>query len=241
MISTEIRKIPYQLASFTNAEIYFIISDLLGLGGLESGLIEEETLYIRPSKTLIGEYLTFVFMSKVPPLSENDQSPSVFLTIGKIDARFNDIHIHSVTIPSLDSDEDIDLSRIDFRSESSYASVRFHAANLIEGILKIISQSDFKDRPMNDLFETEEIFENSHCTYFDLPLLNDVDYCGLYFKIASPYSASGEQATQIYNFFISETNDSGTNPVDKIYNTETLVNSNTFADTIRDMNCYSFN
>lgn len=198
MVKSRINQIPKKLASFSNVELYFIITELLGLNKVNKKLIVEGSLYIKPSSNSIGEQLTFLFINKSAPFF-NSQENSCSLSIGSIDAIFSNIHLHTISFADLGNGGEIDIATIKAMLSGLMEPIVYRPAYLIDGILKIINQPQFEERSENTLFKTD-LFENPYSHYFDLGKINDVDYSGIYYRIAQSEKKSIHLSTIIHHY-----------------------------------------
>lgn len=203
MIKETFRQIPKKLASFSNDELYFIITELLGLNQHAKKLIVERSLYIKPSSNSIGEHLAFLLINKSTGLSKNQQVSACTVTLGTFDSVFTNIHLHTISCADVDNNCEVDIATIKVLLSGLVEPIVYHPVYLIEGLLKIIQQPLFADRVENTIFKID-LFENPYCHYFDLGIINDVDYSGMYYCIAQPDKKSTQPSTIIHHYNLEE-------------------------------------
>jgi hypothetical protein len=183
MIKEIFSQIPKKLASFSNDELYFIITELLGLNKCEKKLIAQRSLYIKTSSDFIGEQLTFLLIDKSLRFTKNFQETICFVSVGKLDSLFTNIHLHTVSFAEKENSNEVDIATAKVFLTGLADPIVYQPTYLIDGLLKIIQQSNFIDRTENKLFKIDQ-HENHYAHYFDLGIINNVDYSGMYYCIA---------------------------------------------------------
>lgn len=182
MITETLRQIPKKLASFSNDELYFIITELLGLSKREKKLVVQRSFYIKTGSDLIGEQLIFLLIEKSLRITKNFQEPICFVSIGKLDSLFTNIHLHTVSFTEKENNNEVDLATAKVLLTGLTDPIVYQPTYLIDGLLRIIQQPNFTDRTENILFKTEQQ-ENQYAHYFDLGMINNINYSGMYYCI----------------------------------------------------------
>ena len=178
----------FSLEKLTNAEMYYIISNLMDLGALREDMIESEKLFVSfDSHYERVDEIKFFFMSMLPVISDSMEEPQTSFTIGKITRDF-EIEVTSGNVPMsvLDPNKDefdaqkiIQLERL---STQMYSPLR-----IVKGISSIVDNNQFAERANNDLFQsTWSHIDESLAKYFDFGRIGDTDYSGRYFMIVKP-------------------------------------------------------
>ncbi|GCC51268.1 hypothetical protein SanaruYs_14890 [Chryseotalea sanaruensis] len=199
MIKEIFSQIPKKLASFSNDELYFIITELLVSNNLAKKLIVERSLYIKSSSNLMGEQLTFLHIDKSISSPNSQKSFTSFISVGRLDAMFSNIHLHTISFTEVERNCEIDIATIKVLLSGLVEPVVYQPANLIDGLLRIIKQPHFADRAENALFKID-LCENQYCHYFDLGIINNVDYSGMYYCIAKADKQVKEPSTVIIHY-----------------------------------------
>lgn len=194
MITETLRQIPKKLASFSNDELYFIITELLGPSKREKKLVVQRSLYIKTGSDLVGEQLIFLLIEKSLRLTENFQEPICFVSVGKLDSLFTNIHLHTVSFTEKENNTEVDLATAKVLLTGLTDPIVYHPTYLIDGLLRIIQQPNFIDRVENILFKIDQ-YENHHAHYFDLGIINSVDYSGMYYCITEAEKHGKESST----------------------------------------------
>jgi hypothetical protein len=194
MITETLRQIPKKLASFSNDELYFIITELLGLSKLEKKLVVQRSLYIKTGSDLVGEQLIFLLIEKSLRLTKNIQEPICFVSVGKLDSLFTNIHLHTVSFKEKENNTEVDLATAKVLLTGLTDPIVYQPTYLIDGLLRIIQQPSFTDRVENILFKLDQD-ENHYVHYFDLGIINTIDYSGMYYCIAEGDKHSNESST----------------------------------------------
>ncbi len=183
MITETLRQIPKKLASFSNDELHFIITELLGLSQHGKKLVVQRSLYIKTGSDSVGEQLTFLLIEKSVPFTKNFQESICFVSVGRLDSLFTNIHLHTVSFTDKENNSEVDLATAKVLLTGLAKPIVYHPTYLIDGLLKIIQQPNFNERTENILFRMEKR-ENHYAHYFDLGIINHIDYSGMYYCIA---------------------------------------------------------
>lgn len=199
----------YGLASLTNAEIYCLISDYLGCGGLGSHLIEEERLYISffDSGHDYFSEISFVFLSTLPMISEDQKEPETYISLGKIDLEEDDIYITTRNVNSsfIDSRNDnLDFSMINKIFLKGKDGYKFYPFHFIETFTNLIDRIDFSTREKNELFNFYWDSPLSSKFKINVKLDNFDSFNGCYYLIAKPYSNEGIVTNELFNYLIKD-------------------------------------
>lgn len=205
MIKEIFSQIPKKLASFSNDELYFIITELLVSNNLAKKLIVERSLYIKSSSKLMGEQLTFLHINKSINSTNRQKNFTSFISIGKLDAVFSNIHLHTISFTEAERNSEIDIATIKVLLSGLIEPIVYQPTYLIDGLLKIIQQPNFRERKENDLFKIHRP-ENYYAHYFDLGIINNVDYSGMYYCIAEPDRHAKQPSTIIHHYNFEEGN-----------------------------------
>src|SRR5579859_1538239 len=135
----------YQLEKFTNEELYFIISSLLGLGYPGHGP-ESLHLSIR-NRGELGD-IRFLLLSK-DLLNGNDDKEIVYFHLGQIDDEFNKIEIYSGRCQPEETDPEkgsVNVPLIRFAISEKTEPNEFHPVTFLNGLSRIISTKGFSER-----------------------------------------------------------------------------------------------
>lgn len=199
MITETLRQIPKKLASFSNDELHFIITELLGLSKREKKLVVQRSLYIKNGSGSIGEELIFLLIEKSLRFTKNFQEPICFVSVGKLDSLFTNIHLHTVSFTEKENNSEVDMATAKVLLTGLADPIVYQPTYLIDGLLKIIQQPDFSDRAENILFKISQ-HESHYAHYFDLGIINTIDYSGMYYCIAEADKQGKKSSafTQLY-------------------------------------------
>lgn len=202
-------KLRYGLASFTNAELYYIISSLLDCGDF-GNKIEKERLYVHLDEP---HYIHFFFIQTIALTQTEDIT---YLHVGKFDDEFDDIEIYqspsiSSNIFSADKNyfEAFEISKFLDIKRGDGIQMQIRPATLIDGLLKLSLNPDMHVREMNQLFNVmnddiikKDGFRMKYEFYagIDLETDNYKNFGGTYYLIAEP----GNQTVNIYDYILIE-------------------------------------
>ena len=214
----KLRKLEEQLESIpltaiATTEWYYIISDLLSLGGLGSGLVEREKLFISFDSYPPDDIseIRFFFISTMPQMSSDMNGPETTIALGRIAEGFDEIEYHHVT--RLESDINSDTQEFKANQISrilSNATIpKMRPLSLTKGLIHILDQPGFRDRKINSLFLLDE---NSplgagirHRLSFGT--IQNVDYSGDYYLIVKPSCDVDEPCNEVFDFVITDNED----------------------------------
>ena len=204
--------------NFTNAEWYYIISDLLCLGGLGSGLIEKEKLFLSFDSSEHGDIseIRFFFTSTLPVISKEMTGPETTIVLGRIADGFDEIEYYCVS--QVSSGVDPDLATINAKEISktlSRATIpKMKPLNLVNGLAKILDQTDIASRETNPLFllNRDSPIESGIRHQFDFGTLQGIDYSGYYYLIVRPHKESESYSNEVVDFTIVDNEDEGFYP-----------------------------
>ena len=207
-------KLPFDIASFSNSEIYSIISDLLYLGGLNSQLIEPEKLYISPTDSYLESHdgFNFLFISTLPIISETQKSPDTTIVLGSYSWGDDEIKIYSAyTSSSFEEFHDykIDIKNInDLLKNYTEKEISIRPFYFVNGITRLLNQTDILKRVKPN---------KTFSLYYDSPLPQGFreefkfpdfpDFSGDYFLIARPHAEAAKTTTIVYEFEIIDNSD----------------------------------
>ncbi|MBS1507019.1 MAG: hypothetical protein JSS79_10270 [Bacteroidetes bacterium] len=202
----------YPLEKFTNAELYYIISSLLGLGDPGFG---HEYLYLSfEESSLSGLAEIRFFLTTVDLISSNGKQTEVTnFHLGTIDSNLDDIHVYSGHC--LRSEFDLEKSKICASFVSSIihkknSPNRFRPLTFIKGVNRILSQPDLPDRKDNDIFKFfwKSPMPDQTKFYFDFGIeeASKIDFSGNYYQIVKP-NLSKLGGARVSEFKVSEEDD----------------------------------
>ena len=143
----------YPLEKFSNAELYYIISSLLGLG--DPGFMPEK-LFLSFGETFEPNDVKFFFLTKEQYTTEKGEELRTNFHLGKLDSEFDDIEIYSglCSLEELDPEKGkIDEVLISSSLRERTYPNEFRPITFLKGIRRILSQPDFEKRKGNDLFK----------------------------------------------------------------------------------------
>jgi hypothetical protein len=180
---------PHDLEKFSNEEIYYLISSLLGLGFPGHS---PERLYLSfKNDGGVGD-IRFLLLSK-DLLNANDTKEIVYFNLGQIDYEFNEVEIYSGRCwpEQMDPEKnDIDVSAIRTILNDQKESNVFRPVSFLKGLSRIISSHGFSERDDNHLFK---LYWNSPLpdgirSTFDFGMIGPMgtNYSGDYYLIAEP-------------------------------------------------------
>ncbi|MBL7840157.1 MAG: hypothetical protein JNJ75_08470 [Cyclobacteriaceae bacterium] len=195
------------LGNFSNAELYYIISNLLGLGGLGEHMIEREKLLIsfdeNPDDYFVAE-IKFFFMSKLPIISNTMTESETTFCFGKLNSDFEvELTIGSAEVSFIDPDDqnhDIaGILRLDHEKTHRYDPIRF-----VEGLERIITATDFSERTINSLFNFtyHTKIDSKFRQYLDLGIIGNTNYSGPYYLVVQPSHGDDTYSNIVNNFVI---------------------------------------
>lgn len=195
----------YALEKLTNAELYFAISNLMGLGGLGSDMIESEKLFISYDDQYDKiEEIRFFFMSMLPIISDTMKEPETHFTIGKITRDF-EIELtsgdapKSILDPTLDEFDAQKIRQLERLTTQMYFPLR-----IAKGLSAIVENKQFTERAYNDLFQsTWSDVESSLVKSFDFGKIGNTDYSGSYFMIVKP-SEDEHYANSVIDYILTQ-------------------------------------
>jgi hypothetical protein len=178
----------YPLEKFTNEEIYYIISSLLGLG--DPGFVPER-LYLSFNERSSGEVPCIKFLLLTITLIDEQEWTEYHL--GKIDSEFDEIEIYSGRCSPSEltpEHETVDTTLIVSNLQERTYPNEFRPITFLRGIGRIVSPPDFNKRKNNDLFS---FYWDSPCPRgikysFDLGKIGpfNTSFSGNYYLIARP-------------------------------------------------------
>jgi len=203
----------YPLGKFTNAELYYIISDLLCLGGLGSGLIEREKLFLCFDSSLPDDIteIKFFFISTLPVISKEMIGPETTIVLGRIMDGFDEIEYHCVRQISSDVDPDmVTFNAKEISKTLSKAMIpKMRPLNLVNGLAKISNQTDISSRETNPLFllNKDSPLEPGIRHQFDFGILQGVEYSGHYYLIVQPPKENESNSNEVIDFTIVDNED----------------------------------
>lgn len=143
----------YPLEKFTNEEIYYVISSLLGLG--DPGFVPER-LYVSFDEQSLGEVSNIKFLLLTTALGNECEREATEYHLGKIDSEFDEIEIYSgrCNLSELSPEQEtIDEVMIASSLQERTHPNEFRPITFLRGIGRIVSQPGFEKRKDNDLFD----------------------------------------------------------------------------------------
>lgn len=197
------------LGSFTNPELYYIISNLLGLGGLGEHMIEREKLLISfdeyPDDDFVPE-IRFCFMSKLPMITATLSESKTTFCFGKLTSDFEiELTTGRAGASSVDpDDEHHDIEKILCLAREhthKYDPLRF-----AKGLENLMCTDNFLERNLNNLFKFNghTKLDNRYRQYLALGSIGDTNYSGSYYLVVEPSALENINSNIINNFSIAE-------------------------------------
>ncbi len=230
----------YGIATLTNSEIYCLISDYLGCGGLGAQLIENEKLYISHDESANGYYhskISFLFLSTLPIICEEQKEGETSISIGFIDLQEDEFYVKTTQVGSSvinATNKNLNTNIINEILKSNPNSFNNTLSYFYENFINLINKIDFNKRKKNELFNF----------YWDSPIPKEIklkiefenfdEFNGEYYLIAKPYSNNEKEEkviSVINNFIIT---DNRNDDFFENYNQERIecysefINSNTY-------------
>lgn len=182
---------PYSLEQFSNEELYFIISSLLGIGYPGYG---PESLYLSFDKTSHGYVMDIRFLLLTKDLLDaNDDKEITYFHLGRIDYEFDEIEIYSGSCAPEEMDpekEHVNVALIRSTLSGKTEPNQFHPVTLLKGLARIISSPGFLQREENHLFKLawNSPLPEGIKSSFDLWVIGSwgTNFSGDYFLVAEP-------------------------------------------------------
>lgn len=204
MLKHQLDGLKHGLGSFSNAELYFIITELFNLGGLEDSTIEAERLYVRPAFEKDNKTLQFVYVKKLKFDLETVNEKSSSISFGFINNCFSKVGIGSSDFGSIYFN--INSTQVNYNEVFEYPDAVTYKHSILkpislaDSLSKIINQLGFNDRKINPLF-----LQNHNC-----PTSNTISVIGFngkgkdtsetYFKISNEVSDTTSRFAAILNY-----------------------------------------
>ncbi|HEV8513704.1 MAG TPA: hypothetical protein VGQ59_10525 [Cyclobacteriaceae bacterium] len=195
---------------FTNAEYYYLISCLLGLG--DAGFVPEK-LFLSFDQPFEPTDVKFLFLTEQVYTTEKGEEVKIDFHLGKLDSEFDDMEIYSGRCNPEElnlEDGKIDEVLISTNLRERTYPNEFRPITFLKGITKIVSQPDFKKRKSNDLFK---FCWNSPIPVgikdkFDFGRIGplNTDFSGDYFLVVSP-DEKNPDVTKIKSFKVHDNED----------------------------------
>ncbi len=144
----------YPLEKFTNAELYYIISSLLGLG--DPGFCPEQLYLSFDQMSSDVAAIRFLLITADIHYDKHEKKEVTCFHLGQIDSEFDEIQIYSSYCSRSAFDHEKEKVNVSFiRSaivEKSDPN-EFRPLTFLKGISRILSQSEFFERKENNLFK----------------------------------------------------------------------------------------
>ena len=144
---------PYSLEQFSNEELYFIISSLLGIGYPGHG---PESLYLSfDNNGYEARDIRFLLLAK-ELLDANEETEITYFHLGRIDYEFDEIEIYSGRCAPEEMDPEkgyVNVALICSTLSGKTEPYQFHPVTLLKGLARIISPPGFLHREENHLFK----------------------------------------------------------------------------------------
>lgn len=229
METTEkITDLKHGLGSFSNAELYYIISNLLRLGGLGEHMIEREKLFISFDENLDDSYVSeirFFFMSKLPIISDTMTESETTFCFGTLNSDFEvELTIGSAEVSFIDPDDqnhDVrGILKLDHETTHKHDPIRF-----VRGLERIIREADFSERTINGLFNFnyQTKIDDKSRQYFDFGIIGNTNYSGPYYLIVQPSHIEDTYSNIVNDYMIVDHSDNiGTRIAYRITATEVM-------------------
>lgn len=211
LLSDDFLRFDQGLEKFTNAEYYYIVSCLLGLG--DAGFVPEK-LFLSFDQPFEPTDVKFLLLTEQLYTTEKGEEVKVDFHLGKFDPELDDIEIYSGRCNTEElnlEDGKIDGVLISTNlCERTYPN-EFRPITFLRGIRRILSQPDFEKRKSNDLFK---FCWNSPIPVgikdkFDFGRIGplNTDFSGDYFLVVSPDEKNSE-LTKVNSFKVHDNEDS---------------------------------
>lgn len=216
---------------FTNAELYYVISSLLGLG--DPGFAPER-LYLSFDEMChdLVPSIRFLLITESLDMQNNLEVEITCFHLGQIDCKLDQIQIYSSQCLKSEFDQgrdDIDISFIRSAVINKSKPNIFRPLTFLRGIDRIVSNPNCSERRNNDLFElywNTSLFEKLR-NPFDFGDIGPLgtNFSGNYYLLVRP---SGQQfgRVAVNNFFLSDNDDDTTDQFENnVEISETFVDS----------------
>jgi len=144
----------YPLEKFTNAELYYIISSLLGLG--DPGFCPEQLYLSFDQMSSDVAAIRFLLITADIHYDKNEKKEVTCFHLGQIDSEFDEIQIYSSYCLRSEFNpekEEINIPFIRSAIVEKNDPNEFRPLTFLKGISRILSQSEFFERKENDLFK----------------------------------------------------------------------------------------
>ncbi len=201
----------HSLGKFSNAELYYIISSLLGLG--DPGFCSE-WLYLSFDYAN-SEYvpaIRFLLVVEDIQIKDSEEIDVTRFHLGQIDSTFDEIQIYSSYCLRSEFDpgkEAVNVSVIQSALLNKSKSNTLRPMTLLRGIKRILSQVDFSDRQLNDVFNIhryssipEDMRHNFDFGNFGSSRTN---FSGDYYLVVRP-SGHPFDGVKVSNFLVFDSN-----------------------------------
>lgn len=205
MAKEKIPQIHKNFTLFSNRELQFIITALLESSSPSEKLILKGSLYVKSSPNSSDDELTFFFIGKSITSFNTQQNTDSLVFIGKVFPAFNKIQLHTFSFTETDHRMSVDIPTIRELIKALAQPVACNGETLREVVLKITKQPHFADRKKNPLFTLPDTRHNPYAQYFDLGVVNDANYSGIYYRIAEYTIARQQSLITIHQYEVEET------------------------------------
>ncbi|MBS1541881.1 MAG: hypothetical protein JSS73_14615 [Bacteroidetes bacterium] len=201
----------HSLGKFITAELYYTISSLLGLG--DPGFCSE-WLYLSFDYVYSAHVPAIRFLLVVEDIQfdDNEEIEVTRFHLGQLDSAFDEIQIYSSYCLRSEFDpgkEAVNVAFIQSALLNKSKSNTFRPMTLLRGIDRILSQADFSDRKLNNMFNIygcsaipEDIRHNFDFGDFGSSRTN---FSGDYYLVVRP-SGHPFDGVKISNFLVFDSN-----------------------------------
>ncbi len=204
MVKEKIPQIHKNFTLFSNLELHFIITALLEASCPQKKLVSKGSLYIKSSPNPSDDALTFFLIGKSVPSHNHQQNTDSLVFVGRICPAFNKIKFHTISFTETDHQTRIDIPSIKELINAMAEKTESDGEALMNVVLKIIQEQHFAERKQNPLFTLPDTRYNPYAQYFDLGIVNDANYSGIYYCIAEFTKAHQQPCITIYRYEVEE-------------------------------------
>ncbi|NBP67478.1 MAG: hypothetical protein EBR30_16520 [Cytophagia bacterium] len=204
MVKEKIPQIHKNFTLFSNLELHFIITVLLEASLPPEKLVSKGSLYIKSSPNSTDDELTFFYIGKPVASPHHQQNTNSLVFIGKLCPAFNNIQLHTFCFSEAEQQVGIDIPTIKELIKAFAETIDCNRGPLLAVVLKIIDQQHFTDRKQNPLFTLPDTRHNPYAQYFDLGIVNNANYSGIYYCVAERTKSHQKPLITIYQYEVEE-------------------------------------
>jgi hypothetical protein len=204
MAKEKIPQIHKNFTLFSNLELHFIITALLEASLPPEKLVSKGSLYIKSSSISTDDELTFFFIGKRLVSLHHQQNTNSLVFIGKLCPAFDNIQLHTFCFSEAEQQVGVDIPIIKELIKAFAETIDCNRAPLLAIVLKIIEQQHFTERKQNPLFTLPDTRHNPYAQYFDLGIVKDANYSGIYYCVAEYAKAHQKPLITIHQYEVEE-------------------------------------